>query len=352
MRYWKPLQYMVSVVFFLSSCEETAGLLPFIDKPESSKPEVNAPDGCSRPYAEDSIWNIPVDWQIAQIHPDSEAMIDAFFESYGWIGANTASYAPNIYFVNEQTPLSQVKLREYSFRNVINDQQISYGEPGGIVLLPLPDNAKPSPGTDGQLAVINLDTREEWGMNEGEKVADGLWQAGGVYRYHIDSSGVPPKGFGQRGAGIGQVAGIVRPCEVDRGIIGHAVTLAYDSPCAPEVCKANGWPEVIPPFTKTDGAGQEKYDIPEGARLVIDPDIPLEEVYEACSGVSGCIAWVLNMQYFGGFIVDKSDHPKTYAEGNATANWDSDVWFESMLKNIPTDWFRVIDWNYPSTSTD
>jgi hypothetical protein len=58
---------------------------------------------------------------------------------------------------------------------------------------------------------------------------------------------------------------------------------------------------------------------------------------------------MLNMQEYGGFIVDNSDHPKTYAEGDATANWDPSVWNKSMLKNIPPDWYVVIDWNTPST---
>src|SRR5512139_875819 len=127
--------------------------------------------------------------------------------------------------------------------------------------MPLPANARPAPGTDGQLVVINVDSGEEWGLIQGEIGKNGSWYAGGAYRYHIRNSGVPPTGFAQRGAGIGQLAGIVRECEVKRGYIGHAVTLAYDYPCSPEVCAANGWPAVIPPFTKTDGKGGSKYDI-------------------------------------------------------------------------------------------
>jgi predicted sugar kinase len=55
------------------------------------------------------------------------------------------------------------------------------------------------------------------------------------------------------------------------------------------------------------------------------------------------------MQEYGGFIVDNSGHPKTYAEGNATANWDPSVWTDDMLSHIPSDWYAVIDWNSPST---
>jgi hypothetical protein len=242
-----------------------------------------------------------------------------------------------------------VQLRKNRFRDAINDRLLQYGEPAGIVWMPLPTEALPAVGTDGQLVVINVDTGEEWGLNKGYIDGLGNWFASGVYRYSVENSGIPPAGFGQRGAGIGQLAGIVRRCEVERGRIDHAVTLAYDFPCKAEVCERNGWPAAVPPFRKTDGRGRSQYDIPEGARLAIRPEISHEEIREVCDEVKGCVVWALNMQEYGGFIVDNSGHPKTYAEGNATANWDRSVWHKHMLRDIPTDWYVVIDWNFPST---
>jgi hypothetical protein len=276
-------------------------------------------------------------------------MMAAFFESSQWIGSDATQYSANVYFVDNTTPLVSVKLRSYSFRDASTDTQVARGQPGGTVRMPLPAQAKPAPGTDGQLVVVNLDTGDEWGLNKGEVRLSGEWYAGGAYRYSIHNSGIPPKGFGQRGAGIGQLAGIVRPCEVERGYIDHAVTLAYDYPCMEEVCRLNGWPAYIPPFTKTDGRGSSPYDIPEGARLVIRPEITRQQIESACSGMKGCVIWALAMQEYGGFIVDDSGHPKTYAEGDATAHWDPAVWTGDMLKNIPPEWYAVIDWNHPST---
>ena len=304
---------------------------------------------CERPYPESSIWNVPLDWSIAQIHPMSDLMMNEFFKSDDWIGADTSQFTPNMYWVSNSMPLVPVQLLENRFRDAIDDRELQYGEPAGVVWMPLPPDAQPAVGTDGQLVVINVDTGEEWGLNEGYIDDVGNWFAGGVYRYHIENSGIPPEGFGQRGAGIGQLAGIVRHCEVERGHIGHAVTLAYDHPCKPEICQQNGWPAYIPPFRKTDGKGNSQYDIPEGARIAIRPEITLAEIEEACDGITGCVVWVLNMQEYGGFVVDNSGHPKTYAEGDATADWDPSVWKEEMLRDIPTDWYVVIDWNHPST---
>ena len=319
-------------------------LIPFGgDKTLSDQKDSLLSNWCERLYTDDSIWNIPIDWDRTQIHPNSDGMISAFFKSRYWISSNTDSYAPNIYFATDETPLVPVQLRKYRFRDAINDTHIIYGEPASVIWMPIPEGAEPAPGSDGQLAVINLTTGEEWGLNKGELTSSGLWLANGAYRYHINASGIPPEGFGQRGGGIGQIAGIIRPCEVDRGFIGHAVTLAYDSPCRPSVCNTNGWPEVIPPFTKTDGRGLLPWDIPEGARLLIRPEITWQQINRACHEVKGCIIWALSMQTYGGFIVDNSSHPKTYAEGNGTAKWDLDIWSKDMLRDLPTDWFAIID---------
>lgn len=304
---------------------------------------------CERPYLDSSIWNVPLDWSIAKIHPMSNQMMAAFFEHHNWIGSDTAQYTPNVYFVSNETPLVPVRLMKNRFRDAIDDFQILYGQPAGVVRMPLPTDALPARGTDGQLVVVNIDTGEEWGLNRGVVDSAGNWSAGGIYRYSIENSGIPPDGFGQRGAGIGQLAGIVRRCEVDRGRIDHVVTLAYDFPCSPEVCQQNGRPAVVPPFRKTDGRGTSPFDLPEGARLAIRPEVSQADILEACAGIKGCVLWTLNMQKYGGFIVDNSDHPKTYAEGNPTANWDASVWTDNMLQNIPQDWYVVIDWNHPST---
>lgn len=317
---------------------------------DSTNSEESRENWCGPLYSDSSIWNLPIDWSIAQIHSDSDRMMNAFFGSSDWIGTNVDSYAPNIYLVTNETPQRPVKLREYRFRDAYNDKYIIYGQPAEIVWMPIPADAHPADGTDAQLAIINIDSGEEWGLNGGEIDVSGEWYADGAYRYHIENSGIPPEGFGQRGVGIGQIAGIVRPCEIERGKIEHAVTIAYDYPCAPRICQLNGWPEVIPPFTKTDGRGKSFSDIPEGARMVVRPEITLKDIQEACHDMKGCIAWITNMQVFGGFIVDRSGHPKTYGEGMLSANWNYEYWTNNMLKDIPQDWYSILDWDTVATN--
>ncbi|NCP86504.1 hypothetical protein GW781_09405 [bacterium] len=300
---------------------------------------------CKRPYQETSIWNTPINWVTARIHPDSSQMMSAFFKTRTSIGSDPSQYAPNIYFVTNQTPLVSVALWSKSrFQDAIDDTVVYYGQKGASQLAPIPLGALPAPGTDGELVVINIDTGEEWGINHGQVDQSGHWTAGGLYRYHIWNSGLPPAGFSQRGAGVGALAGIVRPCEVQRGDINHAVTIAYNYPCSPSNCVANGFPAFIPPFKKTDGTGSWRYDIPEGAHLAIRPEITLLEIEQVCGGLKGCIVWARAMQTYGGYIVDRSGHPKTYGEGNITAQWTPDLWTSNMLTNIPQSWYVILDW--------
>jgi hypothetical protein len=360
MSFQKTLLIIACSVFLIAACVPSTDVsqmrAPSTEPqmPTENRSTVAPPrneNGCYRPYSETSLWNVPIDWSKAKVHPNSASMLEAFFKSDAWISSDTSQYAANLYFVTNKTPLIPVTLEPgRSFRNAMDDIDIQFSEQGATAWMPLPPDAQPAAGTDGELAVINLDTGDEWGLVNGKINDLGQWSAGGVYRYHLQNSGIPPKGFAHRGAGIGSFAGLVRPCEIERGYIGHAVTLAYNSPCAPKVCQANNWPAVIPPFTKTDGIGKAQFDIPEGARLVIRPEITREDIIQACSGVEGCIVWAQNMQEYGGFVVDNSGRPKTYAEGDATANWDKNVWFDGMLRDIPPAWYVVIDWNYPSTT--
>ncbi|MGE5250251.1 MAG: hypothetical protein ACM3QS_08560, partial [Bacteroidota bacterium] len=79
------------------------------DSPDRGMPDLT----CIRPYTAASIWNVPIDWNVARIHPQSDQMMAAFFESSSWIGTDASQNAANVYFVTTDTPLVPVKLRSY-----------------------------------------------------------------------------------------------------------------------------------------------------------------------------------------------------------------------------------------------
>ena len=147
---------------------QTIVIQPTVVQPEFSTLPPGQGNYCDRPYSKTSLWNVPLDWKKAKYHPNSDDMIAAFFKNNSWVGSDSSQYAPNVYFVTNETPLVSVVLwPDRSFRDATDDITIQVGEQGAIVWLPLPQDATPAPGTDGELAVINLDNGQEWGIING-----------------------------------------------------------------------------------------------------------------------------------------------------------------------------------------
>ncbi len=74
-------------------------------------------------------------------------------------------------------------------------------------------------------ADIILTRRTRWSHHAGEQV----WGVGASNGYHYNTawSGVPPRGFSSRGAGVPYLAGLVRKCEIEQGHIDHALAFVY-----------------------------------------------------------------------------------------------------------------------------
>jgi hypothetical protein len=122
----------------------------------------------------------------------------------------------------------------------------------------------------------------------------------------------------------------VRRCELDRRRIEHALAFAYDWPTG----------EHIYPATKSDGDSTSPGDLPEGARLQLDPSLTKRDLRQmGCVGHCRVIAKAL--QKYGMFVIDNSGRAKVMLEYEETARWrgrvDSDT-----VSPIPLSRFRVV----------
>ncbi len=293
---------------------------------------------CGRPYTGSSPWNAAIGPNPAY-HPDSALLIGSL---EGGLGSNPDSWTIPVYEVNGSTPPVAVRLSN-SFRNVIDGGVLEYGEKGGLIYAPIPPGARASKGDDAQMVVLNVETGDEWGFYQAHERKDG-WQATGAYRYNVNWSGVPPGGFAGRGGGSPYLAGLVRRCEIERGYIDHALVMGYDFPCRADVCQAQGYPYFVFPAIKSDGIGEHPYDMPEGARLQLDPAASEEELACWCGDSGACRVIVRAMQEYGVFVMERSGHPKIYVEDDVTANWGG-VLTERTVSGIPYSAFYVLDWN-------
>jgi hypothetical protein len=205
----------------------------------------------------------------------------------------------------------------------------------GVTLsLPVPPGAAAAAGSDAQIVIVDRSTGDEWGAWQLRQAGDGFRAENG-YHYNTRWSGVPPRSpngspFGSRGAGVPYLAGLVRPCEIRRGRIAHALAFAYDSPS----------PRHVYPATKSDGQGSGPSALPEGTRLQLDPGLSARAIKRlGCR--HACFTAARALQRYGMYVIDASGHPKVMFEYEGTARWRGRI-SASTVSPIPMTAFRVL----------
>jgi hypothetical protein len=246
--------------------------------------------------------------------------------SYPKLGSDPTQYTFPVYYTTSSTPSQTVSLSGV-FSNVTGPSSMTRTS-GQAVQAPIPTNVQPASGSDSQIVVLNLSTGDEWGF-WGFTNSNGQMSATNGYHYNTLWSGVPPSGFGSRGAGVPYLAGLVRPCEIAQGHIDHALAFAYQ----------NTTSQFVYPATKSDGSAGA--GIPEGSHLQLDPSIS-DATIQAWGCTGACFVTAKALQKYGMYVVDTAGHPKLMFESDLTANWGSTV-TGSTTNPIPLSDFRVID---------
>jgi hypothetical protein len=289
------------------------------DRPKVQAAQGIAHHGCRRPYAASGPWNTPIP---AGAKTDSSRRLPA-----GLLTSDPTQYTFPVYEVATATPSVFVRIRD-TYSNVVSPTRLEK-QFHLRVRVPLPAGAVASGGSDGQLVVVRSQTGDEWGFWHLDRVS-GEWVATNAYHFNVHWSGVPPPGFGSRGAGVPYLAGLIRPCEIEQGHINHALALAYAFPS----------PAFVYPARKSDGLGSPDHDFPEGTRLQLDPS--LDEGDLAALGIAGPALTIARaLQRYGAYVVDNSGHAKLYAEDDVTANWRG-LLTSSTVRSIPVSAFRAV----------
>lgn len=289
--------------------------------PEGTIPPAAGGSFHRRPYSDDSPWNMPIGPSPA-VHPLSS-------EAVGLIGGPITSdptqYTYPLYLVDASTPVRTVELSGV-YSNVTGSQWAdttltTYS--GQAVSVPLRDEFSPADGSDAQIIVVNPATGDEWGFWKLHRNSAGAWAATNGYHYNVYWDGHPPRtasgsAFGSRGAGVTYLAGLVRPYEVARGRIDHALAFAFGGSSAIDHPR-NTW---VFPAAKSDGKSTDPRSLPEGARLQLDPGVTDAELRAlGCSEAALTIAHA--MQEYGMYVVDNSGSDKVMLEYSGTADWSA-----------------------------
>jgi hypothetical protein len=291
-------------------------------------PTILMPKACIRPYSASSPWNTKIA-QSPTYDPLSAGLSTVFS---GIFGSDPTQYTMPVYEIDADTPTRIIHVSGYFSWVIDNDSRI-VNQRATDILAPIPVEAVAPVGDDAQIVAWNPQTGDEWGFSRMSPNTDGTWNASSGYHYNTRWDGVPPLGkpnFASRGAGVPFLVGLVRPCEFYRGYINHAIAFAYDYPTK----------DFVYPATRSDGSSSGPPDLPEGARLQLDPTLTDAQII-AWGCTDACLVIAHAMQEYGMIIVDKSGRPKIFVEYEATATWGGYIKARTISK-IPYSALRVL----------
>ena len=285
--------------------------------------------GCARPYSAGSPWNRPLP-RNPRYHRQTRA-ITANLDRR--LTSDPTQYTYPVYEVGPHTPVLPLHVAG-TWSNVVSGGRRLELSSGATVRVPIPSAARAAAGSDAQIVIVDRKTGDEWGAWQLER-SGGRWRAQNAYHYNVRWSGVPPRAsngqaFGSRGAGVPYLAGLVRPCEIARGRIHHALAFAYDAPSS----------RFVYPATKSDGAGAGVGAVPEGTRLQLDPRLSAAELRRRGCG-RPCLTIARALQRYGMYVIDNSGRPKVMLEYEGTARWHGRL-DANTVSPIPLTAFRVV----------
>lgn len=137
----------------------------------------------------------------------------------------------------------------------------------------LDDGTRPTQGT-APPSVNTAATPGEWHATYGGFLAEAS-KGPGYYRDEWDAAGnlVQQWGWGAAATGMPLAGGMVTKEDVERGEIDHALSLGLINSRTNSLLRAGAFAF---PAQRSDGRSTDPSSIPEGARLVLDPELDLE----------------------------------------------------------------------------
>jgi hypothetical protein len=226
-------------------------------------------------FSASSVWNTQLSAN-EEIDASSPFVMQAFQEEIAageaahrgpWI--NTTKYSVSLYTVPAHEQTVTVQLRGTSEPALARAWKA----------VPLPDDAQPSPGSDGDLFVWQPSSDRLWEFWRLKRTAGG-WSArwGGAMRHVSADSGVyEPRvwpgakdGWGVSASSMSLVGGLITLEDLQKGRINHALALAIPG--------VRGGVYASPAH-RTDGYSSNPLALPEGAHLRLNPALNLASLH-------------------------------------------------------------------------
>lgn len=298
-----------------------------------------------RPFAASSPWNTPIPSNATE-RPGAATVL-----SY------MASQASHLRFANSYTiPVWVVNSDEMPFEIIRSDRIYDTwdrdNDGWSDVGVPLLREMWGENTGDGHISIIDPYkmiawemSRFNWSGSTPECTTFNIWDLTGRGYADADAGGTWQL-LGGRGSGFPEIAGLIRPEEVEAGVINHALVFTFGSNR-----KADNGDNmfIAPPAARSDGkfAGAQ-YPI-EGSLFQLDPSLTDRDFDSWGLSEPGRIV-ARALQRYGMYLCDNGGDMALQVQlldpdsGTHRAMWDRRApGFYRSVEDIPTDAFRLID---------
>ena len=308
------------------------------DEGSTGEPDGEDKDGWP-PYRADSFWNtsIPDD---APAHPSSATMLARFSTHHpgnAQLSSDVTQNSYPLYEFDASASTSGVSVSNYfsyfeNFDTNPDGDRVGAGFNPLIEGVPIPEGVMNGAGSDAQVLFWDRVAGVEWAFWQFDGSGGSYWATNG-YRYDTLLGTGRTEGSG-RGAGVSKLGGLVTAHEAEvLGEVEHAIAFAYGGPTS----------QWVYPATKSDGGASIGSDIPEGARIQLDPSLT-DADFDALGLSPTAKAIARACQVYGLILVDGSGRPKAFLESDVTGDWSDVGAMEYVLAPLTEDGGGNPDW--------
>lgn len=300
-----------------------------------------------RPFSDNSPWNTPIAGS-PSIHPDSSSIISRMAER--WRANTGLSTQPFLDFANANyaIPVHVVNSGNIGIKLVRTTSDIwdafDTNHDGGADKHAYITNASqcwPEVASDGHMCIIDPFKKLTWEFSRCSVDSSSNLSCTTFNVWDLTGTGVavPYQGMyhwarGGRGAGTPEIAGLVRPEEIEAGEIRHALCFCF-SDNRPGACVA--------PAARSDGKAEHQYNPYEGARLQLNPALTDADLNAWGLGPAAKVV-ARALQRYGMIDVDNGGGITIQGQNLHPVNATSRAMWESRCPNLRSD-LQKIPWN-------
>ncbi|MCW2816021.1 MAG: hypothetical protein JWN84_3476 [Nocardioides sp.] len=295
-------------------------------------------------FSVESPWNTLIN--DAQVAPDSELLLEnsKFRTLIGFNGETETQEVTEGVYINTREWTTPVVAD--GVPTVVTCRQEKCGDGGDDITLDIPTNINPNPLYDGWFTVFDPDAGIAYDLWRARREDDGTISYHFMRTWDLNGRGYSePYVVSARGSGLPLFGGLIRPGELERCQINHALAISVPGPAANF---------FIQPASSTDGNNNDDNSLPEGARIRLRGDFDVVDPIDPVTGRAlpfnadrrkhaDCI--VTALREYGAIVVDRAAVPTLYFQQLPPEEGRRPLLNGYELNSLGLEDFVVVDFN-------